>query len=87
VAGRAEDDARARGDSAGRVGGKIVAAGVGFGLDDDAGGRAVNDDFAEKVARYFDGVALVEGGRIASFVYCRGLSLDGRPCRPTGAPR
>ena len=39
VAGRAEDDARTRGDSAGGVRGEIVASGVSFGLDNDAGGR------------------------------------------------
>ena len=43
--------------------GQVVAAQVGFGFHDDAGGGAVNQDLAEQSARDLDRGASVEGSR------------------------
>src|ERR1035441_4957883 len=63
VARRPEDDLRARGDAPRGVGGLVAGAEVGFGFHDDAGGGAVDEDFAEQVARRIDGRAGVKRTR------------------------
>ncbi len=60
AAGRAEDDAGARGDATARVGGQIVRAEVSFDLDDAALEGAMDEQFAEQPAGHFDGIAGVE---------------------------
>jgi hypothetical protein len=60
MARRAEDDPGAAGDAAGRMRGQIVAAQVGFGLYDDAGGGSVDEDFAKQIAGDVDGGTPVE---------------------------
>src|SRR5580692_3718211 len=55
---------------------QIVAAEIGFGLCDDAGGGAVDQNFAQEVARNFNGGAAVESafedgsdGHVRSFSF------------------
>jgi hypothetical protein len=74
VPGRPEDHARARREAAGGVRGQIAAAGVGFRLDDDAGGLAVYQHLAQQAARHGGAVALVEGA-----VQDRSEKHGGRP--------
>lgn len=61
--GRAEDDAGARGDTAGGVGGFVIEAEVGFGFDDGGGMGTADEEFAEEFAGDGNGVAGVEGFR------------------------
>ena len=60
MAGRSEDHARAIRDAAGGVRRQIVAAQVRLCFDDPARRFAVDQDFAQQVARDFDGGAVVE---------------------------
>jgi RNA 2',3'-cyclic 3'-phosphodiesterase len=57
---RTEDDPGAVGQAGGGMRGEVVASEVRFGLDDDARGLAVDQDFAEEIARDFDGRAVVK---------------------------
>ena len=61
MAGGAEDDAGARGESAGGVGSEIADTEVGFDFDDAAGGFVVDENLAQQVARDGGGGAAVEG--------------------------
>src|ERR1039458_6424714 len=63
VARRPKDDLGARSNAARGVGGLVVCAQVGFGFDDDAGGGAVDEDFAEQGAGDIDSRAGVKGAR------------------------
>jgi len=56
----AENDAGTIGQARGRMGGEVVSSEVSFGLDDHARSLAVDEDFAEEIARDFDGGAVVE---------------------------
>lgn len=59
----AEDDAGARGESAGGVSGEVADTEVSFHFDDAAGGFAMHEDLTQQVARDFDGGPTVEGAR------------------------
>lgn len=71
VSGWAEDDASAGRDAAGGVSGKVVEAEVGFDFGDGAGVFAMDEHFAEEVARDIDGGARVEaaGKRAGAVVH------------------
>jgi len=80
AARRAEQNARPGSQTAGRVGGLIVETQIGFRLYDPAGGRTVNEELAEQIARHLNGRPAVEAAR---YDYCvRNKPFNRQPIPP-----
>ena len=93
VTRRSEDDAGTLRQAAGGVGCEVIAAAqVGFGFDDDAGGGAVHQEFADQVAGDFHGGAGIErSGEYAAGEHCTMLNAKcdcsrDWMCRPRSSP-
>lgn len=60
MARRTKNDSGARRDADGAVGGQVAGAEVSFGFDDDAGGFAMYEEFAQQRFRDIDGAACIK---------------------------